>query len=56
MKQINILTSEQEQIIDLKAQIAWINSFKIKKKYSTKHKKMDKKSEIGYNCKTKNKF
>jgi hypothetical protein len=52
----NILTSEQEQIIDLEVQIAWINSIKIKKKYSTKHKKMDKKSKVRYICKTKNKF
>jgi hypothetical protein len=39
----NILTSEQEQIIALEVQIAWINSFKIKNEYPTKHKKMDKK-------------
>jgi hypothetical protein len=40
----NTLTSEQEQIIALNLQIASINSFKLKKVSSTKHKKTNKKS------------
>jgi hypothetical protein len=41
----NTLSNEQEQIVALKAQLASINSFKQKKEYHIKTKKLNKRSE-----------
>jgi hypothetical protein len=51
--QWNTLSNEQEQIVALKAQLTSINSFKQKKVYPTKTKKLNKRSEVPLHPKQK---